>query len=378
MLQAPVRLLLALRPKISGGVLAATAVSTVVFAATPFLVRGVATDFDVDVGAVGVISTAQLGGFMVTSWGAGRFMRPRRRVMVAAILLGFLANAASGMTPWFSLLVATRFVSGISLGLISWIAWAEVFGDNDKVGDVAVIGPVVGTIAAPIIATVIDASGTDLLFFLLAGLHLAPLPFIRETRLGATDQRGRERHRPTRAALAILVALSMITLGGSAVFVYVAVIGQDDVGLSPLVVSLVFSANALAGVPSARYRGSRRLPGAWMLMTGAMAVLVGSVHTPVVFWLALPLWGFSFWMGVPGAFALLAERSRYPNERAGDAQAVMAAGRVVGPLVGGALYTISPTALGAVGGGVMTTAGIAMLYIEWRIHPNVLSDLVRA
>jgi len=113
-------------------------------------------------------------------------------------------------------------------------------------------------------------------------------------------------------------------------------------------------------------------------MTGLMAVLVGSVHTPVAFWIALPLWGFSFWMGVPGAFSLLAERSRYPNERAGDAQAVMAAGRVVGPLVGGALYTISPSVLGAVGGGVMAAAGFAMLYIEWRIHPNVLGDLVRS
>ena len=378
MLQAPVRLLFAFRPKVPAGVLVATAVSTVVFAATPFLVKGVAVDQDVSVSTVGVISTAQLGGFMLTSWGAGRFLRPRRRAMVIAVVLGLTANAASALAPWFSLLVATRFFSGISLGLIAWIAWAEVFGDDEKVGDVAVIGPIVGTVSAPIIATLIDVSGTDLLFFVLAGLHLVPLAFIRETRLDAASRPKRTRHRPTRAATAILACLGFTTLGGSAVFVYVAVIGQDDVGLTPLMVSLVFSANALAGVPSARFRGRRRLPGFWLMVTGTMAVLVATVHEPIVFWLALPTWGFAFWMGVPGAFALLAERSRYPAERAGDAQAIMAAGRVVGPLMGGPLYAASATALGAVGGGVMTGAGVMMVYVEWRIHPEVLGELVSA
>ena len=97
MLQAPVRLLFALKPKIPAGVLAATAVSTVVFAATPFLVKGVAVDQDVAVSTVAVISTAQLAGFMLTSWGAGRYLRPRRRLMVISLLLGLLANAASAV-----------------------------------------------------------------------------------------------------------------------------------------------------------------------------------------------------------------------------------------------------------------------------------------
>ena len=378
MVQAPVRLLFALQPKLPAGVLAATAVSTVVFAATPFLVKGVAVDQNVDVSTVAVISTAQLGGFMLTSWGAGRLLRPRRRVMVIALMIGLLTNAASALTPWFSLLVGIRFLSGISLGLISWIAWSEAFGDEEKVGDVAVIGPIVGTISSPLIATLIDVSGTDLLFLVLGALHLLPLPFVRETRLVAATRGHRQRHRPTRAAAAILVCLGATTLGGSAVFVFAAVIGQDDVGLSALAVSFVFSANALAGVPSARYRGSRRLPGLWMALTGVAAVLVAAAHDPIVFWIALPTWGFAFWMGIPGVFSLLAERSNYPDERAGDAQAIMAAGRVVGPLLGGALYAWSAPALGLVGGGLMALAGLAMVYVEWRIRPQVLGDLVGA
>jgi predicted MFS family arabinose efflux permease len=372
-LQAPVRLLFALRPKIPAGVLVATAVSTAVFVATPFLVKGIAVDKDVSVGAVGLISTTQLAGFMAASWGAGRFLRPGRAVMVAAVLIGLAANVGSGLAPWFSLLVGTRFISGISLGLISWIAWGEVFGDNKKVGDVAVIGPIVGTVGAPLIAIVIDVSGTDVLFFILGGLYLLPLLFVRGMRLDAAKREKQERHRPTRAAAAILGCLGLLTFGGSGVFVFLSVIGQDDVGISPFTVSLAFSANALASIPSARYRGQRRLAGIWILVIATAAILLGSIHSPIVFWIALPAWGFAFWMATPAAFALLAERSHYPTERAGDAQAVMAAGRMLGPLMGGSLYVISPALLGVVGGTILAIAGLTMLYIEYRIHPEALA-----
>lgn len=377
MLQAPVRLIYALRPQVPAGVLSATAVSTIVFASTPFLVKGVAVDQGVDVATVGVISTAQLAGFMVTSWGAGRVLRPRRRVMVAAVVLGFVANLLSALAPWFSLLVAARLLSGVSLGLIAWIAWTEAFGDDDKIGDVAVIGPLVGIVSAPVVAIVIDASGSDLLFVILALLQLVPLAFVRTMRLDAAVRPRRQRHRPTRAAAAILLCLGTITFGGSAVFVFAGVIGQDDVGLSPLAVAFVFSCNSLASVPSARYRGRRKLPGLWMLLTGATAFTLGAIQHPIAFWIALPMWGFCFWMGIPGAFSLLAERSRYPDERAGDAQAIMAAGRVIGPLLGGALYAASAVWLGIVGGTIVAAAGLTMVYIEWRIRPEVLGDLVQ-
>ena len=378
MLQTPVRVIQTLRPKIAAGVLTATAVSTIVFSATPFLVRGVSVDQGVSVSTVGIISTAQLTGFSLTTWAAGRFLRARRRMLVIAVLLGAAANLASGWAPVFSFLVVTRVVSGVSLGLIAWIAWAEVFGDNEKVGDVAVIGPIVGTVSAPIIAMVIDRSGSDALFYGLATLHLVPLFFIRTTRLDAAARPKQQRNRPTRAAAAILVALGMTTCGGSAVFVFAGVIGQDDVGLSAFAVSIVFSVNALASVPSARYRGDRKLPGGWMILTGVCAVTIGALNHPVAFWIALPLWGFCFWMGTPGAFSLLASRSRFPEERAGDAQSIMAAGRVIGPLIGGAMYAISPGALGLAGGGIMVAAGLLMVYVEWRIRPAVLSDLVHS
>lgn len=378
MIQIPIRVLQTLRPKVAAGVLTATAVSTVVFSATPFLVRGVALDYDVSVASVGLISTAQLAGFTLTTWIAGRFLRARRRVLLIGVMIGIFANLASGWAPWFTFLIGARVVSGISLGMIAWISWAEVFGDDERVGDIAVIGPIVGTIVSPIIAAVIDRSGPAALFYGLAALHVVPIFFIRNSRLESATRQREPRHRPTRAAAAILVALGMLTCGGSAVFVFAGVIGQDHVGLSAVAVSLAFSANALASVPSARYRGARTLPGFWMLTTGVAAVVVGTVHHPLAFWIALPFWGFAFWMGMPGAFSLLAERSKYPQERAGDAQSVMAAGRVIGPLIGGAAYAISPTTLGIVGGGIMVVASVLLIYVEWRIRPTILGDLIGA
>ena len=115
-----------------------------------------------------------------------------------------------------------------------------------------------------------------------------------------------------------------------------------------------------------------------MSVTGLSAIVVCTLHVTGAFWAAMVAWGFAFWMGVPGAFALLAERSNYPDERAGDAQAVMASGRVVGPLIGGVLYQIGPEALGVGAGTVMILGAAILLYAEWRIHPNVLLELRRA
>ena len=70
-------------------------------------------------------------------------------------------------------------------------------------------------------------------------------------------------------------------------------------------------------------------------------------------------------MGVPATFALLAARSRFPEERAGDAQAVMAVGRVFGPLLGGALLASgSTTSLALVSAGVLVGAAAMLLYID--------------
>lgn len=91
----------------------------------------------------------------------------------------------------------------------------------------------------------------------------------------------------------------------------------------------------------------------------------------LAFAVSLTIWGFAFWMAIPSAFLVLAERSANPGDRAGDAQAIMAGGRVIGPLVGGVVLDgAGSTALGVVGGGMMLAAAGAVLLVRLVAAPR--------
>jgi DHA1 family inner membrane transport protein len=106
---------------------------------------------------------------------------------------------------------------------------------------------------------------------------------------------------------------------------------------------------------------SRRTGGLWLTGSALSALVIGLVSSKLVFFAAMAVWGFSFWIGVPAVFRLLAERSLTPAERVGDAQALMALGRVVGPLIGGTavgagefarLSVVGALGLGSAAGGI--------------------------
>lgn len=361
----PQRVLGAIRPTLSVAVLMSLAATTAVFAATPFLLPATSRQFGVAVSTVGWMSTTQLAGFVIASWVGGRFLRPVRTTFIIGTVIGIAANIGSAVAPNFPVLAATRFVSGLSLGLAAWFAWQAAFGDNAKTGDAAVVGPLIGVVLAPAVALSLDAAGLRAVFAAMAVLMVLPLLFA-----GQIDRRMRlrpheSRHAATRAARVILVALGLITFGGSSVFVYGAAIGEELDGLSAVTVSLVYSGNAIASIPAARWRGSRGPAGLWFILTAVAAFGMAFSRSGVVFAAALIGWGFVFFMGVPATFALLAARSRFPEERAGDAQAVMAVGRVFGPLLGGALLASgSTTSLALVSAGVLVGAAAMLLYID--------------
>jgi len=361
----PVRLLAAAKPTVPSALLVAIASSTAVFTATPFFLSSVAEQYGVAIGTAGLTSTAQLGGFVVASWVGGRFLHPVRGIFVIGTLLGVFANLGSAAPITFELLVALRFVSGLSLGFAAWIAWQAAFGHPGRTGDVAVVGPLVGVVSSPLIVVVLQSAGLDWLFVVLAAITALPLIFTRQVPRLDHLRPHRTRHVATRAAKAILFALTLLTLGGSSVFVYAAAIGEELDGLTPLTVSLIFSANALASIPSARWTGRRGPAGIWFLMTALCALTIALSRSGLLFGAAMIGWGFVFFMGVPAAFTLLAARSNFPEERAGDAQAVMALGRVFGPLLGGALYAAGSTVtLGIVAAAVMAVGSGLLLYVD--------------
>jgi DHA1 family inner membrane transport protein len=101
------------------------------------------------------------------------------------------------------------------------------------------------------------------------------------------------------------------------------------------------------------------------MVTAVCALVIAVARSGPLFSIAIVGWGFVFFMGVPAAFTLLASRSNFPEERAGDAQAVMALGRVFGPLLGGALYATGSTGtLGLVAAAVMMVGSALLLYVD--------------
>lgn len=371
-MQSPVRLVMLLRPSTRRDLLAATALSSLVFTATPFLLPAVSRDYGVSLTRASLISTLQLLGFVLASSASSRLLRPSRTLLGATLATIAVTNLVPVLTGSFELLLGARFVSGLALGTVAWLGWQEVFGDDERMGDVAVIGPVMGIAGAPIAGILADLGGSDAVFAGLALLAVVPIPFMAgQPRLIDRGPARRRRSRPIPVTWVILACLGALTMGGSAVFVFGAAIGADRLGLDATVVALAFSANAALGIPSARYRGRRRLSGLWLLGTAICAIAMATVANGVVWWVAVALWGFAFWAGVPGAFTLLSERSRHPVDRAGDAQAIMAAGRVAGPLFGGALIGAgSFTVLGVAAGGLMAVAALTLVAVELWVAPN--------
>ncbi len=372
-MQAPLRLLAALRGTVDAGLMLAVSVGTATFVATPLLLPAVAERFEVGIGTAGLFSAAQLGAFVVGSWVSGRFVQATGRLFVLAILLLATANAMSAVVSLFPLLVMMRGVAGLALGTLTWLAYSQVFGNTERTGDIAVIGPLTGVLAAPLFGVLLAGGDDRAAFWFLAVLTLVPL--LKVPRFYPPEHHEGTRNRPVPEALALVAALGVITLGGSAVFVCAGAIAVDQYGMSPFVISLAFSANAAASIPSARWRGARPMSGAWLLIPAVCSALMGYLDQPPVFWVLLILWGFCFWMAIPGIYTLLAERSRHPAERAGDAQASMAAGRALGPLVGGILVSAgSYSALGVIAGVVIAAGALAIMGVElrgWRERVSV-------
>ena len=373
-MQSPVRLVYLLRPTVKAGILLAVGFSVLAFVSTPFLMPEIADHYGISLGSASLIGVFQLGGFVIGSWGAGRWLQPRDPVFVGSLLAATAANLASATLPAFALLVPLRLVNGVALGLLAWYGWVQAFGDDRRMGDVAVAGPVVGVVAAPAVSVLLEAGGVRLVFAMLAVVSLIPLAFGYHSEVSELP-RDRKRHRAVPAALVLLACLGLFTLGGSAVFIYAVVLGTGDPGLTVTAVAVGFSLNAVVAIPGARLRATRKIPSPWMVATAVCAIVVATTDWPWLFLGALVVWGFFFWAAIPGVFDVLASRSRYPEERVGDAQALMAAGRAGGPLLGGLLLdSAGAVTLGIVGSSMMVAAAVGVFATRTVAKPRGRAD----
>ena len=235
-MQAPFRLLQTLRGTVELGLLLATSVATTTFVATPLILPAVAERYDVGTGSAGLFSAAQLGLFVVGSWGAPRLVDPSRRLFVVALLTLSAASVISIVAPAFVVLVASRALAGLALGVLTWLAYSQVFGDTERTGDIAVIGPLTGVLAAPLIGVALQAGDDRTVFAILAVLTLVPLVSVPQFSLPEVGSTGR--NKPVPQALVLIVALALVTFGGAGVFVFLGAAAVEQYGMDPFVVSL--------------------------------------------------------------------------------------------------------------------------------------------
>ncbi len=368
---APTRLFLSLRPHAAPALIVSASAVAALFAATPFLIPAVAERFDVSLGRSALISTVQVAGFAATTFTSARTLAPTRTLLVAAALGSVLTNALSAAVGSFGMLLVLRTLAGISAGMLVWLAWTDAMKHAKKMRDVAGVGPLTALIGAPVIGTVANAGGDQPVYLVLAAIAL-PIAFLRSDFDG--ERWVRRRMSPSRSNIVLLVALGLLTMFGSSLFVFVASLGQQKVGMAPLTVALAYSFNALSGFTGARIRAPHASARYFILSMALANATVAFVHHPVALFLGMGLWGFSFWMAVPDLLGRIADWSLVPQERVGDAQAMMALGRAAGPLIGavlvgdgafGTLGLVSSTGIASV---ALLTAGVAR-YRRGRLHP---------
>jgi predicted MFS family arabinose efflux permease len=343
--------------------MAGAAVVAATFAATPFLLPDVSTRLEIDIGATGLLSVAQVGSFAAASFFAGRLFRPRRRLHYGSLVLVAMSALGSALATDFGLLLVMRVLAGLGMGTITWIAWADATRFSRGLGDVAAVAPVTAAVASPLLGWLVETGGYPLVFASVGVIAL--LAMLLPVDFGDLPRIGRDVS-GSRSNRVLLTALAVLSVGGSAVFIFTAAAAQEIHGLSPVTVSWALSLNAIAGVAATRKRARARTAAIWLLVTALSALTVGVVGSSVVFFLALTVWGFAFWMAVPAVLSLVAAHSKTPSERMGDAQAAMAAGRVFGPIVGGlALGAGQFARLSAIGATIIMVAAVIVAVVEW-------------
>lgn len=358
---APSRLVCSLRPASALGGVAAAAVVALMFAATPFLIPQIADRYGVSEGLAGTLSVVQVAAFALANLVAPRMLAASGRLLRCAVVALGAVNAASALPTAFGLLLGLRAIAGAAAGIITWIVWSDAMRRSSQMGRIAAAAPVTALLATPLLSLISESGDRPLYLALAAGTLPAAL-FSCPVDAPRTTVRKVSGSRSNRV---LLVALFLLTFAGAALFVFEAVAAREVHGLTPTVASFAFSLNAGGGLLGARLAGRHRRPGWWLAACGPAAFVTIAGGSPVLFFVGMTVWGFAFWMGVPGVLEMLAARSLEPAERAGDAQAMMAVGRAAAPLLGGAFVDAGAfTPLAATAGMGLVVSGALVIGVQ--------------
>lgn len=329
-MNVPSRILYGGRSGAPLGLVAATAASTLMFSATPFLIVPIAERYGVSEGIAGTISVVQVGAFAVANIVLPRLLRPNGRILRASAATLVLLNVASALVGVYAALLVLRLLAGFAAGTMTWLAWTNAMQRSRSMGAIAATGPVTALLAAPMMAA-LSGWGDRAIYVTMA---LAAIPAALLITPVAGKRRARGVISRSRSNRVLLASLFFLTFFGSALFINQSIVANEVHGLSALAGSVGFSLNAFGGLVGARLSGRHRYPG-WFLASIGVAAMASVIGPVPLFYVGMFWWGFAFWMGIPGVLQMLVDRSLEPAERAGDGQGALALGRSGGPLLGG-------------------------------------------
>jgi DHA1 family inner membrane transport protein len=330
------------------------------YAATPWLITPIAERYNVSEGAVGAVSVAQVGAFAAANFALPRLLAPNGRILRISAISLLILNLLSAIPTIFGMLVILRLVAGFAAGAMTWLTWTDAMKERTSMAAIASTGPITVLVGAPLLALA-SSEGDRAVYLVLAAATIPAVVF------GAAitgERRTRGLVSRSRSNRVLLAALAGTTLFGSALFINEAIVARDIHNISDFSASIAFSFNAAGGLLGARFASRHRRPGWWLASIGP-AALITVIGPPALFFVGMTWWGFAFWMGVPGVLQMLSDRSLTPSERAGDAQGLMAVGRAIGPILGGAFVDLgSLTALAVIAGVGLTGSGATVIGVQ--------------
>ena len=330
------------------------------------------------------IARWQVGALVTASSAAGAILSPTigrltdrfggRRSALVNLGLGTLALAALALAPTFGLLVIAALVTGIAQGmanpatnkLISLHVPAGSRGLITGIKQSGVqVGTVLGGLALPLLALAWGWRWAVATFAGLAAIGLISAFVIVPHDPGrGTSEVTREKGVP-----ADIVRLAgygfLLGAGGSALFTYTALYGQETLGYSPAAAGAAVALMGVVGVVSRiawshaaerghRYRGSL----VWLAALSAVAALLMAAAPafPPLVWLAAATTGLSAsaWNSV----GMLAIIFMVPATSAGRASGVVLFGFLAGLGLGAPVFGWSVDALGTYLPGWLTAAGL--------------------
>jgi predicted MFS family arabinose efflux permease len=330
------------------------------FAATPWLIVPIADRYGVTEGASGALSVVQVGAFALANFLLPRLMAPNGRILRVAATALVVLNLLSALPNIYVVLLMLRSVAGFAAGAMTWLAWTDAMKQRTSMAAISATGPVIALVGAPVLA--LAGTQGDRAIYALLAVAAIPAAVFGAQLTGLRRARGAvSRSRSNRVLLA---ALGGATMFGSALFINEAIVARDMHQLSEVSASIGFSLNAAGGLLGASLSTRHRRPG-WFLASIGPAGLLTVVGPMPFYFIGLAWWGFAFWMSIPGVLQMLTERSLNPSERAGDAQGLMAVGRSIGPIIGGAFVDLgSLIALGVITCVGTVASGVTVIGVQ--------------